>query len=128
VNHFDELTRPGYPWLSWISRTFVRPGVVLMREDEPSCACYVIVDGVAEVSIGGSAESVLSAGDYVGSVALPERPAVSGTVTSSTPMELLVLSAAELSRLKRQAPGIAARAMESISSSLQENARVEVLC
>lgn len=78
----------------------VPPGEVLTKEgDGRARESFLILDGEAEVVIGGRVIARLEPGDLFGEMtALDDEPR-SATVTASTPMYLFVLEAGDLHRV-----------------------------
>ncbi len=69
----------------------VPEGTVLVREGTVARASYVIVDGRAEVAIGGTPVAAVGPGDHVGEMALLDGQPRSATVTAKTDMRVLVI-------------------------------------
>lgn len=78
----------------------------LIHEETPGDACYVILEGKAEVAIGGAAVATLDAGSVVGEMALATGRLRNATVTSTTPLELLHIDAAEFDKLLGRRPAL----------------------
>jgi CRP-like cAMP-binding protein len=79
------------------TRSFPR-GVVVVREDEPADALYVILRGRVKVYLGGDGAEVLldtkGPGQYFGEMMLDDRPR-SASVATLEPSELAVIPRAE---------------------------------
>ena len=78
----------------------------LIHQDTPADACYVILDGRAQVAIAGEAVATLDAGSVVGEMALATGRLRNATVTSTTPLELLHIDAAEFTKLLERRPAL----------------------
>jgi len=67
----------------------VDPGYVLVREGETSRQLYLVIDGRAVVSAGGTIIGTIGPGEFVGEVSLLDRAPHMATVTAATPMQVL---------------------------------------
>ncbi len=70
----------------------VGAGDAIVTEGETGDEFFVIADGAAEVTRGGTAVAKLGPGDYFGELALLDPAPRDATVTASAPTNLLVLS------------------------------------
>ena len=61
-------------------------GAVLTREGRVGEDCYLILDGQAEVTIGGEVVAQVGPGEFVGEIALLSGAPRSATVRALTPM------------------------------------------
>jgi CRP/FNR family cyclic AMP-dependent transcriptional regulator len=87
-------------------RSSVPAGWPLIQQDTPGDACYVILDGVAEVNIGGEKVAELASGAVVGEVALATGKLRNATVTSITPLDLLHIDAADFEAATGRRPAL----------------------
>lgn len=78
----------------------------LIHEETPADACYVILDGQADVIVASSTVATLGAGAVVGEMALATGRLRNATVTSTTPLELLHIDAAEFNALLDRRPAL----------------------
>ena len=75
-------------------------GEVLIREGRPGRETFIILEGEAIVTVGARLIARLGPGDFFGEMALLGRRKVrTATVTSITPMRMLVLDPRQLSAL-----------------------------
>ena len=102
---FDEIERPA--------------GSVLVREGEPGSEFYVIVEGSASASIGGTHVNTMGAGDFFGEMALLDCAPRSATVVATSDVSLLVLDKSAFSSFVDAAPSIAPRMMRTIAERLR---------
>jgi len=78
----------------------------LIQEDTPADACYVILDGQAEVAIAGNGAATLDAGAVVGEMALASGRLRNATVTATTPLDLLHIDARQFDALLDRRPAL----------------------
>lgn len=85
----------------------VRAGAVVVREGTRGSAFFFVVDGTAEVSVGGEWVADLGPGDFFGEMALLGAAARTATVTAASPLRLLVIEAPGFAAFMREAPSAA---------------------
>lgn len=78
----------------------------LIHEDTPADACYVILDGTAEVAVAGVPVATLDSGAVVGEMALATGRLRNATVTSTTPLDLLHITADNFAALLDRRPAL----------------------
>jgi CRP/FNR family transcriptional regulator, cyclic AMP receptor protein len=71
----------------------------LTREGAPGRESFIIVSGLARVTLQGDLVATLGPGDFFGEMALLDRHPRTATVTAVTPMHLLVLDPRAFNRL-----------------------------
>jgi len=98
----------------------VPDGTVLVRQGDIGRSSYVIVDGWAAVSVSGTAIAAVGPGDHVGEMALLDNQPRSATVTAKSPMRVLEIGPAAMSRflhhpevLRAIAVGLAGRVRQA---------------
>ena len=93
---FEHLTKKE---LEFVARegddVDVPAGKVLIREGRPGDTFYVILDGEAEVDVGGKRRRVLKAGDFFGEISMIDRGLGTATVTCTKPSRMFVMSHAQ---------------------------------
>lgn len=77
-------------------------GEVLMREGAAGGEAFLIVEGRAEVAVGGRRVAFVGPGELVGEMALLDHSPRSATVTALTPMKLLVMTPGAFASILRQ--------------------------
>jgi CRP-like cAMP-binding protein len=106
---FDSVGRRDHPDLAALCAVVDVPaGVVLVREGGPSRGFFVVLDGVAAVTSRDQALVDLGPGDFFGEIGLLGRAAATtATVTTASPMRLVVMAAQEFLTLCTRWPGVA---------------------
>lgn len=94
-------------------------GHVLMEEGAAGSEAFVILDGLAEVSIGGRAVATVGAGETVGEMALIDGRPRNATVTAATALRVLVVGRRHAAALLDQ-PGVARGLLEILSARLRD--------
>jgi CRP/FNR family transcriptional regulator, cyclic AMP receptor protein len=70
----------------------VESGRELIKQGEPSDTFYVLLDGAADVVIGGRHRRTLGPGDFFGEISMLDRGPATATITTTSPSRLLVMS------------------------------------
>lgn len=94
---------------------WVGVGAVLCQEGSPGNECFIVLDGVATVTIAGSPVSTIGSGGVIGELALLDRGPRTATVTAGSAMTLLVLTAAEFSVLLHDVPVVKQRVLRQVA-------------
>jgi len=92
-----------------------KAGDVLMLEGEPGDTFFVIVDGTVRIERGGRSIRSLTAGGYLGEIALYERRPRTATATCVTDVRLLAIRAHEFERLMDTLPEVDRRVKAAVS-------------
>jgi CRP-like cAMP-binding protein len=87
---------------------------VVMLEGEPGDAFYVIVDGTVRVEHGDHTVRSMTAGGFLGEIALIDRRARTATVTCVTEVHALVIRAHEFERLLETLPAVHRRVRAAV--------------
>jgi len=104
----------------------LEPDQVVCAAGQPSREAYVIVAGHAVVIRNGREVAELGPGDFVGELGLLLHRDHEATVTSITPMELLVLPQQALRIALDEVPGLGWKLLHTVANRLSENAPVRV--
>lgn len=97
----------------------VAEGAVLTREGQPGRESFIVVEGEADVVLGGETIATLGPGSFFGELAMLDFRPRSATVTAKTPMRLLVVGPADFSAFLAQ-PGVAVKMLEVLVERLRE--------
>jgi CRP-like cAMP-binding protein len=92
---------------------------VIAREGEPGVGLFVIVDGTAEVTIGGAKKATLGPGDFFGEIALLDGGPRTATVTATSDIEMLGLTEWVFRGLMQEHPSIAVKTLQQMASRLR---------
>ncbi|MGZ4315727.1 MAG: cyclic nucleotide-binding domain-containing protein [Gaiellaceae bacterium] len=93
---------------AWFEVRTVGAGVKLASEGAAGYAFYLLVDGSAVVTSGGTTVATFAPGDFFGEMAIVGDSRRSATVVTSSPAKLLVMFGTEFRRLQQAYPAIAA--------------------
>ena len=96
-----------------------KAGTVLAKEGDAGVGLFLILDGTAEVTIGGRRRTTLGPGDFFGEVALLDGGPRTATVTATSDMSLLVLSEWVFRGLLHQHPSIAMKTLSTLAGRLR---------
>jgi CRP-like cAMP-binding protein len=102
----DELTLPA--------------GRTLTREGETGREFFVLLGGDVEVRRKGHKVGVLTGGDFLGELALVADVPRTATVTTLTPVDVLVLTARDFRTLLREVPSLPAKVLQAVAERLPE--------
>jgi CRP-like cAMP-binding protein len=94
-------------------------GTVIAREGEPGVGLFVIVDGTADVTIGGKKKSSLGPGDFFGEIALLDGGPRTATVTATSDIQLLGLTEWVFRGLMQEHPAIAVKTLQQMATRLR---------
>jgi CRP-like cAMP-binding protein len=97
-------------------------GATLIREGERGREFIVVVDGTVRVTRKGKKLRDLGAGDFIGEIALVSDVPRTATVTSTSPVRLLVVTDRAFRGLIEQTPSIATKVLQSLGERLHADA------
>jgi CRP-like cAMP-binding protein len=104
-----------------VTQIDVKEGKDLTREGEHGNEFVIILEGEAEVKVGGSVVAVRGPGDYFGEIALIANRPRTATVTAKTPMKLEVIGRREFQTMLHDNPSIATELLGIAADRLAEN-------
>jgi CRP-like cAMP-binding protein len=99
---------------NWFHVQNASQGVRLVGEGAPGYTFFVLIEGTAAVTSDGQTLTELTAGDFFGEVAILGEGRRTATVTSTTPVRLLVLFGTEFRQLEAAHPEIASSIAEAM--------------
>jgi CRP-like cAMP-binding protein len=95
-------------------------GIRLVGEGAPGYTFFVIVDGAATVRTADDRVAELGPGDFFGEMAILGDGRRNATVTSTTPIRLLVMFGTEFRRLEAEYPEIGSRIYQAVEARATE--------
>lgn len=98
-------------------------GTVLAREGDRGVGFFLITEGTALVTVGGRTRARLAPGDFFGEISLLDGGPRSATVTATSPVRLLGLTAWVFRSLVEQHPAIALKMLEVVAGRLRRASR-----
>jgi CRP-like cAMP-binding protein len=101
------------------------PGSSILKRGEPSNVMYVLLDGEAEIRLGGSVVELARAGALLGELALIDHSPGSADVVARTDCRLVAIDERRFRFLVQQTPHFALDVMKVIADRLRAmNARL----
>lgn len=98
----------------------VESGRALVTEGETGHEAFIVVDGTATVTAGGTEVATIGPGAVFGEMALIDRAPRNATVTATTPMKVLVLGQREFTGLLDESPGFTRSIMAALAYRVRE--------
>jgi CRP-like cAMP-binding protein len=121
---FSELSKKELRSIARATKEVNRKqGAVLAREGDAGLGFFLILDGTANVSVGGRSRTSLKAGDFFGEISLLDGGPRTATVTAATDMKLLGLTQPTFKRFVEQDPKIAAKMLKVMAQRLRSSSR-----
>lgn len=96
-----------------------REGHVISREGDRGIGFFLVVDGTAEVTVGGRRRAKLGQGDFFGEISLLDGGPRSATVTATSPISLVAITSWAFRGLLREHPSIALKMLETVAQRLR---------
>jgi CRP/FNR family transcriptional regulator, cyclic AMP receptor protein len=96
-----------------------KAGTVIAREGEPGVGLFILLDGTAEVSIGGRKKATLGPGEFFGEIALLDGGPRTATVAAKTDVQLLGLTEWVFRGLMTEHPTIALKTLQQMAGRLR---------
>jgi CRP-like cAMP-binding protein len=98
----------------------IRPGYVIVEQDQSGHGFYLILEGTASVRRNNRKVATLGPGQYFGELALLDRGPRNATVVADTQMRVLVLGPREFGGVVDQIPGLARKLLTTMAQRLRE--------
>lgn len=106
---------------SLVTQIEVGEGKELTREGEHGNEFIIILEGEAEVRVGGEVIATRGPGDYFGEIALVANRPRTATVVAMTPMKIEVIGRREFQTMLHDNPGIATELLGVTADRLAEH-------
>ncbi len=95
-------------------------GAVLVQEGRPGHEFFAIAQGTAKVERAGRTLAMLGPGDHFGELAILAQAPRDATVTSTSPMELVVIEERVFRGLMSESPAFRRRVVEAMARRLHQ--------
>lgn len=113
---FRGLSRKHLRWLAgYCEVADFMAGHTIVRKGDPGDAFYVVLDGQAVLTDGKRFIGRLLPGDHFGEIAVIDGGPRTATVTSETPMTLLILSRKDFQTAMKDDPELAYQMMVALA-------------
>lgn len=99
--------------------TSIPSGLVLFREGEPGKEMYILMQGTAEISVGGDVVEVATPGALLGEMALVDSSARSATVITRSDCKFVAVDGKQFDLLVRESPEFARHVMTVMATRLR---------
>lgn len=96
-----------------------KAGTVIAREGEPGIGLFILVEGTADVTIGGKKKATLGPGEFFGEIALLDGGPRTATVTANTDVQMLGLTEWVFRGLMQEHPSIALKTLQQMAGRLR---------
>ena len=96
----------------------VSEGTVLCKEGSLGREFFVIVEGAAEVTVGGKQIATRRSGEFFGEIALLTTTTRTATVRSTTPLRCLILTRGDFRRVLDENRSIERKVMQALAERL----------
>ena len=90
-------------------------GVEMTKQGARGHEFGIIVDGTASVTANGNQLATLGPGDFFGEIALVSDVPRTATVTATSPVRLLVITARDFRQLMRQSPDVQNKVLQALA-------------
>jgi CRP/FNR family transcriptional regulator, cyclic AMP receptor protein len=98
----------------------LREGTELTHEGAAGHEFLVLVEGSADVRRKGRKVNTLGSGDFLGEIALVTGAPRTATVTTSSPVRMLVITARDFKALLRRTPPLQLKILQAIAARLPD--------
>ncbi len=98
----------------------VEPGVRLVGEGATGSSFFVLREGEVSVTVGGEEIASFGPGDFFGEMALLREGRRSASVTTTSPVRVLVLFGDDFRYLQATFPGVAAEIEAAMQKRLEQ--------
>ena len=118
IEHFQNARNP----------VCVPAGQAIFHEGERGTVMYLLMDGMADLTVGGVMVELAIAGSLIGEMALIDDAERSATLTARTDCKLIAIDSWRFDVLIRESPGFARQVMKVMAERMRRmNERLEGL-
>jgi CRP/FNR family cyclic AMP-dependent transcriptional regulator len=96
----------------------LREGKVLTRQGDPGRELFILLDGTVKVERYGRRVNTLGPGDFLGEGALILRKPRNATITTTSPVRVLVITDNSFRRLLSEDPSISMKVLETAAARM----------
>lgn len=122
---FANLSKKDLRFLAKVAHDMTyEPGSHLTSQDEMGVTFFVVVQGEADVSVGGQSRRRLGPGDYFGEMSIIDRSPRSADVIAGPGLRCLVFTQWEFRPFLKEHPDVAWSLLEVLARRLREVERV----
>jgi CRP-like cAMP-binding protein len=120
---FSGCNKSELQWIAALADELDLPeGATLIREGEHGREFIVVAEGSVRVTRNGKRLRDLGSGDFIGEIALVADVPRTATVTSTSPVRLLVVTDRAFRGVLERAPTIATKVLQSLGERLHADA------
>ena len=109
IEHFQNARNP----------VCIPAGHVIFHEGEHGTVMYLLMDGMADLTVGGAMVELAIAGSIIGEMALVDESARSATATARTDCRLLAIDGKRFDLLIRESPSFARHVMKLMAERMR---------
>ena len=118
---FSDCSQRDLQTISRVVKDIDHPaGTVIAREGDPGVGLFVIVEGSADVSIGGKKKASVGPGEFFGEIALLDGGPRTATVTATSDVRLLGLTEWVFRGLMQEHPSIGVKTLQAMAGRLRQ--------
>lgn len=128
VSLFSDLTGKQLEAIANAAKEIERgTGEVLAKEGDTGIGFFLILEGTAQVDVGGDPKAELGPGDSFGEISLLDGGPRTATVTATSQMRLLGLTAWAFKAIVKEHPELAVRLLEVLAGYLRDTVKTDTL-
>ena len=121
---FSELSRKELERIADAAKEVThRPGSVLAREGQSGVGFFLIVDGTANVDVGGTPRKKLGPGDFFGEISLLDGGPRTATVVAEDELKTIGLTQWDFKTFIEQNPAIASKMLKVMATRLRASSQ-----
>ena len=123
---FSQCTAPELKVLAANTDEVTLPaGRRLITEGQLNHTFFVLTKGEADVTIGDQPVGTMGPGDFFGEISMLDRGKATATVTTTTPIDAMVMSHAQFRDAVRAQNDIAIKVIEAMAQRLRRDGKPE---